>query len=91
MSQKYDKQLKACVVHETCELGKSPSKVAKEYGIPIKTLEKWITIYHKNPLAYNIQNLSDEERIKELEEEVRRLKRQTEILKKTLIILAKKE
>ena len=45
--------------------------------------------YHKDPNVYEISALSDEERISELEHEVRDLKRKNEILKKALIMLAK--
>ena len=89
MSRKYDKRLKANVVYDICELGKSTSRTAKEYNIPLKTVEKWVTAYHKGPKVYEISALSDEERISELEHEVRDLKRKNEILKKTLIMLAK--
>ena len=75
MSRKYDKRLKASVVYDICELGKSTSRTAKEYNIPLKTVEKWVTAYHKDPKVYEISALSDEERISELEHEVRDLKR----------------
>lgn len=39
MSRKYDKRLKASVVYDICELGKSTSRTAKEYNIPLKTVE----------------------------------------------------
>ena len=42
MSRKYDKRLKASVVYDICELGKSTSRTAKEYNIPLKTVEKWV-------------------------------------------------
>ena len=47
----------------------STSKTAKEFGIPLKTVEKWITTYNKNPKAYNVAKLTDAERLKELEDE----------------------
>ena len=37
MSRKYDKRLKANVVYDICELGKSTSRTAKEYNIPYRT------------------------------------------------------
>ena len=93
MVSKYDKQLKAQVVHEICEEGKSTSKTALNYGIPLKTVERWVTIYHKDPNAFEepSKNQSSEERVKELENEIRKLRRQSEILKKTLILLSKNE
>ena len=91
MARQYDKRLKASVVYDICELGKSTSRTARDYNIPLKTVEKWVTAYHKDPRVYEVSNLPSEERIKELELEVKKLKKNNEILKKTLIILAKKE
>lgn len=91
MSTIYDIKLKATVVYEICVAGKSTSKTAKEYGIPVKTVEKWVTAYNKNPNVYNTSNLTDSERIKELEKEVRELRKKNEILKKTLLYLNQKE
>lgn len=91
MAQKYDKRLKASVVYEICELGKSTKKVALEYGIPLKTVENWITKYNKDPAVYNVSKLSDAERIEELESQNRQLKKTNEILKKTLVFITKKE
>ena len=53
MNRKYDKRLKASVVYDICELGKSTSRTAKEYNIPLKTVEKWVTAYHKVPRMDN--------------------------------------
>ena len=53
MSRKYDKRLKASVVYDICELGKSTSRTAKEYNIPLKTVEKQVTAYHKVPRMDN--------------------------------------
>lgn len=91
MAQKYDKQLKACVVYDICELRKSTSKTAQEYGIPVKTVENWITEYNKNPRVYETVKLTNDEKIKELEKEIKDLKKANEILKKTLVFFAKKE
>ena len=91
MEAKYSKELKSCVVYEICELGRSTSKTAKEFNIPVKTVEKWITAYNKNPKVFNITQISDKERIQELESENKRLLKDNEILKKTLVMIAKKE
>lgn len=91
MNKKYDKQLKASVVQEICELGKSTSKTAQKYNIPLKTVENWVTAYNKDPHVFETSSLSDAERIKELEKEIKQLRRNAEILKKTLIILGRTE
>lgn len=55
----------------------STYKTAKGYGVPLKTLEKWIT-------AYNINN---EKVKKQLLKQVKALKIKNEILRKTFEIL----
>ena len=88
---KYSKELKSCVVSEICVQGKSTSKTAQKYEVPLKTVEKWVTKYNKNPDIFKISKLPDKERIRELGSEVVKLKQANEILKKTLVLMAKKE
>ena len=45
MSVKYPKILKKQLCEDICFNGKSTLKMADDYGIPIKTLEKWITAF----------------------------------------------
>jgi len=91
METKYTTEFKATVAYEICVLGKSTSKMAEDYGVPLKTVEKWVTRYNKNPEAFNAARLTDAERIKVLEAENARLRQTNDILKKTLILLAKKD
>lgn len=49
----YDNSLKKKLCEDICLNGKSTSITAKEFGIPLKTLEKWITAFNKNPLCFN--------------------------------------
>ena len=48
MSVKYPKILKKQLCTDICLNGKSTIKTADDYGIPIKTLEKWITAFNKD-------------------------------------------
>lgn len=89
MEQKYSNELKTCVVYLICELGKSTSKTAQEYNIPVKTVENWVTKYNKNKNTFNTAKLSDSERIAKLEKENQMLRQSNEVLKKTLILLSK--
>ena len=45
---KYSRELKKHICELICLNGYSTLKTANEYGIPIKTLEKWITAYNKD-------------------------------------------
>lgn len=51
--RKYSNQFRKGVCQLTCDCGHSPSKTAEEYEIPLKTLEKWITAYNKNPCCFD--------------------------------------
>lgn len=51
--RKYSNQFRKGVCQLTCDCGHSPSKTAEKYEIPLKTLEKWITAYNKNPCCFD--------------------------------------
>lgn len=89
MNRQYSKELKASITYQICEEKRSTSKVAAENKIPLKTVEKWVTAYNKDKTVYGITCYSDEARIKNLEKTVKQLKRENEILKKTILLVAK--
>lgn len=91
MRKKYSKELKASVVYEICKLRRSTKVVASEYKISIKTVEKWITAYNKDNSVYEVSELPIGVKIKQLEKENARLKRDNEILKKTIRLMGKNE
>lgn len=45
---KYNRELKKELCEKICINGDSTTITAKEYNIPIKTLEKWITAFNKD-------------------------------------------
>lgn len=57
----YDRELKKQVCESICINGKSTLKTANEYGIPIKTLEKWITAFNKDNHCFDpiIETIND--------------------------------
>ena len=48
MNNQYTTELKKKLCTDICINGKSTIKTAKEYNIPLKTLEKWITAFNKD-------------------------------------------
>ena len=50
----YSNELKKNVCHKICDLKFSTSRTAEELQIPLKTVEKWITAYHKNPKVFDV-------------------------------------
>lgn len=49
----YHNSLKKKLCELICLDGKSTIKKAREFNVPLKTLEKWITSYHKNNHQFN--------------------------------------
>ena len=82
---------KAAALDEIKKVGRSNREVAQEHDIPIKTLEKWITAYNKDNDYFEIGKPPEETNVKQLERQIARLKRENEILKKTIALLGGKE
>jgi transposase-like protein len=85
MIKKYPKELKSSVVYEICKLKRSTKIVASEYKIPVKTVENWVTAYNKDSTVYEVSELPVSLKIKQLEKENARLKKDNEILKKQYV------
>lgn len=60
MNTIYNTDLKKKLCEEICLNGNSTIKTAHEYNVPLKTLEKWITAYRKNPLCFDSSNQSND-------------------------------
>ena len=85
ISKRYDDQFKAGAVRMVTEEGLSQSEVARRLGIADTTVSAWV-----RQLAPNGRLTDQEIRIKlrELEQENRRLKMEREILKKAATFFA---
>ena len=66
MPRIYDNNFKFMIVDLIVNKKNSTSKTAEKYGVPLKTLEKWITSYNKDKTSFGTENLTKEEQIKEL-------------------------
>ena len=80
MPRTYEKELKKTAVERVMKDGKSTSQTAKEFDIPLKTFEKWITAYRKNNKVFNREYISPEKRISELQKSIKALEFQKAIL-----------
>lgn len=69
----------------------STIKTAEQFDVPLKTLEKWITAYNKDNHCFDADYKTQAQVINDLKKEVYSLRRDNEILKKTITLLAKKE
>ncbi len=92
---RYDEAFKAGAVRLVTEQGRQPVEVAKELGICIDTLRSWLKASGIQLGQASRQN-REQQRIRELEAEVRTLRKQLgekeeviEVLKKSVGILSK--
>lgn len=53
MSVQYSNSLKKNLCEDICLNGKSTSFSAKQFGIPLKTLENWITSFNKDSHCFD--------------------------------------
>lgn len=91
MNRKYDNNFKSMIVRLIVDENHSTSGTAQQFSIPLKTIEKWVTAYRKDKHCYNADYKSQAQIIAELKKSISKLERDNEILKKTIILLAKKE
>ena len=91
MTRTYDRNFKSMIINLVVNEKQSTLGTAKQFDIPIKTLEKWITAYNKDHNVFNEDYLSKEQQIIELKKKNSKLEKENEILKKTITLLAKKE
>lgn len=91
MPRKYSNDFKAMIVNLICNEKHSTIKTAEQFDIPLKTLEKWITSYNKDNRVFDSNFKSQAQIIDDLKRQISSLKRDNDILKKTISLLAKKE
>lgn len=91
MPRKYEKDFKAMIVNLIVVEKRSTIKTAEQFQIPLKTIEKWITAYNKDPNVFCENYLSPAQQIGNLKKKITELERDNEILKKTITMLAKRE
>lgn len=53
MSRVYSCRFKKELMHLVVDEHLSTSQTALKYGVPLKTMEKWITEYRKNPSCFD--------------------------------------
>ena len=91
MPKKYDNNFKSMIVNLICNENHSTIKTAEQFEVPLKTVEKWITAYNKDNKCFDADYKTQSRIIDDLKREVAKLKRDNDILKKTISLLAKKD
>ena len=91
LARKYDKNFKSMIVNLIVNEKHSTLKTAEQFDIPLKTVEKWITAYNKDNRCFDADYKTQAQVIDDLKKENASLRRDNDILKKTISLLAKKE
>ena len=55
MNMHYSTNIKKKLCEDICIHNASTIKTAKNYNIPLKTLEKWITAFNKDSHCFNLK------------------------------------
>lgn len=91
-AKKYSDQFKADAVELVLSSGKPTSQIARELGVNVYTMHNWVNMAKKRHEAENKEaplSVDERARLKELEEENRRLRMERDILKKAAAWFAK--
>ena len=91
MAKSYSRDFKRMVTELICIQHNSTIKTADEFNIPLKTLENWITAFNKDNHCFDPDYVSPQERIAQLEKELKKEKETNEILKKAVTFFAKQD
>lgn len=91
MPRKYDNNFKSMIVNLIVNENHSTIKTSKQFEIPLKTVEKWITAFNKDNNCFNDDYKTQAQTIVDLKKKISSLERDNQILKKTITLLAKKE
>ena len=89
----HDKQLREEIVKRKLETGRSAQSLSEEYGIPKRTIEKWVRAYRKEAAANEEKAMSlkaMEENVK-LRKQLEELKKENDFLKKAAAFFAKNQ
>ena len=91
MPRRYENNFKSMLVNLIVNEKHSTIKTAEQFDVPLKTLEKWITAFNKDNKCFDADYKTQSQIIGDLKHEVAKLKRDNDILKKTISLLAKKD
>lgn len=91
MPRRYENNFKSMLVNLIVNEKHSTIKTAEQFDVPLKTLEKWITAFNKDNKCFDADYKTQSQIIDDLKHEVAKLKRDNDILKKTISLLAKKD
>ncbi len=89
MPRRHNNDFKSMLVDLIVNKKHSTILTAQHFEVPLKTLEKWITAYNKDPNVFNSNYLSANQQIASLKKRVSELERDNLILKNNFFISKK--
>jgi transposase len=88
--RKFSPQFKAEAVQMVIETGRPIAEVARDLGVVAQTLGNWVTAWRDaNPEPDKVLSPIERARVKEMEDEIRRLRMENEFLKKAAAFFAR--
>jgi transposase-like protein len=88
--RRFSPQFKAEAVQMVLETGKPIAEVARDLGINDGTLGNWVNRWHaEHPEPVKSETPVERARVKEMEDEIRRLRMENEFLKKAAAFFAR--
>jgi transposase len=88
--RRFSPQFKAEAVQMVLETGKPIAEVARDLGINEGTLSNWVNMWRReNPEPTTELTPVERARVKEMEDEIRRLRMENEFLKKAAAFFAR--
>ena len=88
--KKYSNEFKQMVMKIIVDEQKPTGRTAIEFGIPIKTVEKWVTEYRKNRNCFHEEYTKEMKEIKNMAKQYKKAQKEITLLKKTINMLSKK-
>ena len=87
--RRFSPQFKAEAVQMVIETGRQIAEVARDLGIHDETLGNWVNAWRRaNPEPEPATTPTERARVKEMEDEIRRLRMENEFLKKAAAFFA---
>ena len=84
MPKRYSRQFRKMVAELICVQNEGTIKTAEEFGVPLKTVENWVTAYNKDPHCFDDDYISTEQQLEAARKTIKKQKETIEILKKAV-------
>lgn len=85
MPKRYSRQFRKMVAELICVQNEGTIKTAEEFGVPLKTVENWVTAYSKDNHCFDDNYISTEQQLERANKTIKRQQETIEILKTGVI------